>query len=172
MTPRDAEAGACVMVVEAGAAWVSRQVDDGVSEASDRVLVAQQADETPAELSLRALRHCDALTRSGKPLVAGVVVASDTISDDVFQARCQIARAMIRAMAGCDTARLIFAAPSTLSDGGRHELMAIAGTLTAQLRGTRVEVSVRFIDANEKSGTYPALYSARIGKANARANAG
>jgi hypothetical protein len=161
MTPQDADAGACLMIVEAGAGWVSRAVDDGVWDASSRVLVAQQPDETPAELALRASRRAERIARAGRPLEAGVIVAADAASDEVFASRCQMARAMIRAMQGSEAPRLIFAAPSTVSDDGRHELLAIAGTLTTQLAGTRVEVSVRFLEPKEVSGTYPAVHAVR-----------
>lgn len=161
MTPQDADVGACLMIVEAGAGWVSRSVDDGVWDASSRIVVAQQYDETPAELALRASRRADAIARSRKPLEAGVIVASDSASDDVFASRCQIAKSMIHAMHGSEAPRLIFAAPSTLSDTGRHELLAIAGALTSQLAGTPVEVFVRFLEAKERSGTYPAVQPAR-----------
>jgi len=161
MTPQDADVGACLMIVEAGAGWISRSVDDGVWDASARIVVAQQPDETPAELALRASHRADGIARSRKPLEAGVIVASDSVSDDVFASRCQIAKAMIVAMQGSEAPRLIFAAPSTLSDTGRHELLAIAGTLTTQLAGTPVEVFVRFLEPKERSGTYPAVRPAR-----------
>jgi hypothetical protein len=158
MTPQDADAGACLTVVEAGAGWVCKAADDGVSGACARALVAQQPDETPAELALRASRRIEQLVRGG-PIEAGVIVASDAVSDDVFESRCQIARSMIRAMQGAEAPRLIFAAPSTLSDDGRHELLAIAGTLAMQLHGAPVEVFVRFAEPAEISGMYPAVHS-------------
>jgi len=37
--------------------------------------------------------------------------------------------------------------PSTLSDAGRHELLALAGTLMSQLDSSRVQVLVRFAEA-------------------------
>jgi len=161
MTPQDDDAGACLMIVEAGAGRVSRAVDDGVWDASSRIVVAQQPDETPAELALRASRRADGIARSRKPLEAGVIVASDVATDEVFASRCQMARAMIAAMRGSEAPRLIFAAPNTLSDAGRHELLAIVGTLTTQLVGTPVEVFVRFLEPKEQSGTYPIVRPVR-----------
>jgi hypothetical protein len=77
-------------------------------------------------------------------LFLGAIVASDDVREETFEARCQIALAMIRAMRGSKEAKLVIAAPAELSAEGRHQLLAIAGTLASQLGGLPVEVSVRF----------------------------
>ena len=156
---KQADAGACLTVVEWGAEQSSGPTYDGVIGASARATVVQQNDETPAELALRATRRAMRLIRTGAPLEAGVIIASDAINDEVFLCRCQIARAMIRAMQGATAPRLIFVAPSTISDEGRHELFSIAGTLSTQLHGTPIEVSVRFADTREISGLHPVIKS-------------
>jgi hypothetical protein len=66
---------------------------------------------------------------------------------------------MIHAMQGATTPRLIFVAPSTISEEGRHELFSIAGTLSTQLHGTPIEVSVRFADTRQISGLHPVIKS-------------
>jgi hypothetical protein len=151
-----ADLGACLTIVEFGAERSSAS-HDGILDASARAMVVQQADETPAELALRATRRAARLVQAGAALEAGVIVASDVVSDEVFLGRCQIARAMIRAMRGATTPRLIFVAPSTISDEGRHELFSIAGTLATQLHGTPIEVSVRFSDRRQVSGLHPVV---------------
>jgi hypothetical protein len=146
---RNTDTGACLTVVEYGAQRGTEASHDGVVDASTRATVVQQADETPAELALRAMRRAVGLTHSGTPLEAGVIIASDAINDEVFLCRCQIAGAMIRAMRGAVSPRLIFVAPNTISDEGRHELFSIAGTLATQLHGTPIEVSVRFAETRQ-----------------------
>lgn len=156
---QEADAGACLTVVESGAEQSSGTTYDGVIGACERATVVQQNDETPAELALRATRRAMLLVRAGERLEAGVIVASDAINDEVFLCRCQIARAMIRAMSGALAPRLIFVAPSTISEAGRHELFSIAGTLSTQLHGTPIVVSVRFADPRERSGLHPVIKS-------------
>jgi hypothetical protein len=148
------DGGACLTVVEFGAEQTC-DTRDGVTNASARAMVVQQVDETPAELALRATRRAIRLTRSGVPLEAGVIVAGDSVSDELFVCRCQTARAMIRAMRGARAPRLIFVAPSTISEASRHELFSIAGTLASQMQGSPIEVSVRFSERRLDSGLHP-----------------
>jgi hypothetical protein len=157
LNSRDADGGACLAVVEAGSEPNPRATDDGVLNASARVLVMQQYDETPAEFALRATRRATQLTRNGAPLEAGVIIASDVADDDAFLCRCRIARAMIRAMRGATAPRLIFVASSSISEHARHELFSIAGTLSTQLHGTPIEVSVRFAERRPVSGVHPVV---------------
>lgn len=168
LNSRDADVGVCLAVVEAGSEPNSRATDDGVVNASARVMVMQQLDETPAEFALRATRRATQLTRNGAPLEAGVIVASDAADDETFLSRCRIARAMIRAMRGAAAPRLIFVASSMISDQARHELFSLAGTLSTQLHGTPIEVSVRFAE-RRVSGVHPVVrpVAPRIVGANA-----
>jgi hypothetical protein len=136
--------GACLTVVEFGVGEPTAVLDSFAMAAEAHATVVQQVDETPAELATRVVRRVRQLTRGGIPLLAGAIMANEDVGDEAFQGRCQIARAMIRAMRGAPTGSLTFLAPTSLSDEGRHELLAIAGTLASQLRGMPVEVSVRF----------------------------
>ncbi len=141
--------GACIVVVEQGVPPLQALDQNGICDACLRAVVAQQHDETPAELALRVARRIERLTRQGTPLEAGVFVASDATDDDVFTSRCLMARAMLRGMSAAHEPRLVFEVPSTLSDAGRHELLALAGTLMSQLDSSRVQVLVRFADAEK-----------------------
>ncbi len=142
--------GACIVIVEQGVPPLESLDPDGICDTCLRAVVAQQYDETPAELALRVARRIERLTRQGTPLEAGVFVASDTTDDDVFASRCLMARAMLRGMAAAREPRLVFEVPSTVSDAGRHELLALAGTLTSQLDSSHVQVLVRFAPTQER----------------------
>ncbi len=162
------EVGACLTVVEVGAPG-GAEAHDGVDGASARAVVVQQDDETPAELALRATRRTTRLIRNGTALEAGVIIVGDESGDDMFLSRCQIARVMIRAMRGAIAPRLIFIAPSSISDEARHELFSIAGTLATQLHGTSIEVSVRFSEQRRWStGTHRRAVPLRERSAAAR----
>lgn len=143
--------GACIVIVEQGVPPLESLDPDGICDACVRAVVAQQFDETPAELALRVARRIERLTRQGTPLEAGVFVASDATDDEVFASRCLMARAMLRGMGEAREPRLVFEVPSTLSEDGRHELLALAGTLTSQLDGSDVEVLLRFVQVAEES---------------------
>lgn len=134
---------ACIVVVENGVARIP-QIDDPACSLTDRAIIAQSPDETPAELAVRVIRRAQELARNRTPVQCAVIAASDAVDDEVFASRCRIARALVRAMEGAPKANLSFVAPGTLSDDGRHELLSIAGTLAMQLHHVPVEVSVRF----------------------------
>jgi len=134
---------ACIMVVESGVRGIPA-IDEPSCPATERAVIAQQPDETPAELAVRVIRRAEELVRNKSPVECAVIIASDAVADEVFASRCTIARTLVRAMEGAPRAKLIFVPPPSLSDEGRHELLSIAGTLAVQLSHVPVEVSVRF----------------------------
>jgi hypothetical protein len=159
---------ACILVVERGVESIPSISEPGCV-ATERAIIAQQPDETPVELSARVIRRAQELARQKTPIECAVIVASDAVQDDVFAARCHMARALVRAMEGAPRARLVFALPASLSDEGRHELLSIAGTLALHLSHVPVEVNVRFQpqleDAEPHSETRlrkPSVYSAVV----------
>jgi hypothetical protein len=137
---------ACILVVERGVEKIPT-IDDDACDAAERAIIAQQPDETPADLAVRVVRRAEELGRRGLQLGSAVFAASEVVSDEVFASRCRMARALVKAMESAPHARLLFIPPSTLSDDGRHELLSIAGTLAMDLCHVPVEVSVRFQQA-------------------------
>lgn len=134
---------ACILVVERGA---DRMPSIAVPDcgATERAVIAQQPDEDPGVLAGRVIRRAAELARHEIPLECAVILTSNEISPDVLSSRCRMARALVRAMKGAPSARLLFVPQATLCDEGRHELLSIAGTLALQLDHVPVEVSVRF----------------------------
>jgi hypothetical protein len=118
--------------------------------ATERAVIAQQPDEDPGVLAGRVIRRVSELARQQTPLECAVIVTSNEISPDVLASRCRMARALVRAMEGAPSARLLFVPQATLCDEGRHELLSIAGTLALQLDHVPVEVSVRFDPPREE----------------------
>jgi len=78
--------------------------------------------------------------------MAVVLAGSGEPADEIFQARCLIASAVLKHMADANHGKLAFAAAEHLKPEARHELMALVGTLTNQLVGTEISISVRFED--------------------------
>jgi hypothetical protein len=152
------------VVVETGARWpiwlteMQRAVPDVVVVAADR-------DSTPAELALRVLQRLQALeAESSRVEMAAVLAGNAPPSDEVFEARCRVARAVLRHMATSGTGKLAFAAPSNLPDSSRHELMALVGTLTDQLVGTQMSISIRFGDSRQSQQMRAPRGKAGIGR--------
>ncbi len=142
----------CVVVMEAGGEWPDFvEADD--QRPVNWAVVPQQPDETPAELALRAAHRVEALVASGAALDTVVIAAGSRHNDEVFAARCAVARALIQAMSASRGSRLLFSAPATLPPSARHELIALAGTLAAQSRDTALDVGVRFDQPGDRSSS-------------------
>ena len=147
---RTSEQRVCVVVLEAGGEWpdfVETDADHPISWA----VIPQQPDETPAELGLRAQKRVEAIVHSGAALDTVVIAAGSHHNDQIFAARCGVARALIHVMSGTQGRRLVFSAPSTLPASARHDLIALAGTLAGQVRGTQLDVGVRFEEPHGRS---------------------
>lgn len=130
----------CVVVMEAGGEWPSFVEREGPA---NWAVIPQQPGETPGELALRASRRVAALAEHGAPIGTVIIAAGAECDDHVFAARCAVARSLIQAMGGRG-GQLLFSAPARLPDAARHELIALAGTLASQVRGTSLDVGVRF----------------------------
>ncbi len=140
----------CVVVMEAGGEWPDFVESDN-GRPVNWAVVPQQPDETPAELALRATHRVEALVSGGAALDTVVIAAGSRHNDEVFAARCSVARALIQEMNARGGSRLLFSAPANLPTSARHELIALAGTLAAQSHGTPLDVGVRFDEPRDRS---------------------
>lgn len=132
----------CVVVMEAAGEWPAFVEREG---SANWAVIAQQPGETPGELALRSSRRVSTLTEHGARIDTVIVAAGPHCDDDVFAARCAVARSLIQAM-GTSRGRLLFSAPAKLPEAARHELVALAGTLANQVRGTSLTVGVKFAE--------------------------
>ncbi len=134
--------GACTIVIEAGAEWPAFGHEPAGTDI--HAVIPQQPDETPAELALRAADRVASLGRGGASVQSVVIAVGAVHDDEVFAARCSVARALIAELGAGGEAELTFSAPALLTDGARHELLALAGTLASQAYGSAFSVNVRF----------------------------
>jgi hypothetical protein len=157
-------AGILFVVVETGGqwpAWLSKLQ----RVVHDVVVVAADPDGTPAELALRVLNRLQSLEASKDHAQMAVVLAgTSSAHDEVFEARCLMARALLRHMAAEKTGKLVYSAGSRLPDDARHELMALVGTLTEQLIGTQMSISIRFGDPEDSHAVARRPSRAGIGR--------
>lgn len=142
MTREAGRQGACTVVIERGGEWPV--VGHEMSGLDINAVIPQQPGETPAELGLRAAERVASLGRRGAFVQSVVIAVGVAHDDEVFAARCIVARALVAQLDGRREADLVFCAPALLTDGARHELLALAGTLASQAYGSALSVSVRF----------------------------
>lgn len=125
-------------------------VEECRDQTPDAIVIAQQRDETPAELALRVVRRLHALEARGRTVSTSVLAAGDGSDDEIFEARCRVARALLTHMSLQNASGgLVFAAREAGADEARHELMSLAGTLMEQLAGTDLSIGLRFGRAAE-----------------------
>lgn len=133
-----------LVIMEHGAAWPS-WVEECRTQTPDAIVISQQGDETPAELALRVFRRLQALEARGRSVATSVLAAGDGSDDEVFEARCRVARALLGHMSvQGQSGGLVFAGHEAGDAQGRHELMSLAGLLMDQLAGTDLSIGLRF----------------------------
>lgn len=149
----DPQPGMLFVIAEAGSRWPS-WLANYQRVVPDVAVVASDADATPAELALRALKRLQTIESHGSRVRMAVVLAGPgEPPDEVFQARCLVASAVLKHMAGDNQGKLAFAASDSTLPEARHELLALVGTLTNQLVGTALSISVRFEPVKAAAGS-------------------
>jgi hypothetical protein len=148
------ERGVVLVIMESGSEWPA-WVEPLAGLIGHAVVVAQEPESPPAELALRAIHKISTLERVDRPVVMGVVAAGQhaaSDNDDVFAARCLIARAMLTQMSGLGSGSIVFSCPEQTPDRARADLLELAGTLTNQLAGSDLSVGLRFETAPRSCG--------------------
>lgn len=127
----------CLLIMEVGSrrpSWLG---------SPDAAVVLVQPPEEPAfDFASRAIGTISGLTGRLRRVV---VAAGWESGDEVFDARCRIARAAAAGVA-LKAGSLLFSCHQEIGVGVRHELFAIAGVLIEEVADTRVGVAVRFED--------------------------
>jgi hypothetical protein len=133
-----------LVIMEHGSTWPS-WVEECRTRTPDAIVIAQQNDEAPAELALRVMHRLGVLEARGRTVATSVLAAGDGSDDEIFEARCRVARALLDHMSSQGSSGgLVFAGHGAGYAEGRHELMSLAGTLMDQLAGTELSIGLRF----------------------------
>jgi hypothetical protein len=88
----------------------------------------------------------DILRRGQQSVRVAVLACNGDTDAEVERYRAKIARTLMTAVTGTTFGRLVLSASRGASLPVRQELLALAGTLTDQLRGTSATVSLRFTE--------------------------
>ena len=141
-----------ILVLEQGAAWPER-LATWRQAATDTVVIAQDAQEHPFLLARRVESRTARLLAEGRPIVAAVLAVGSGApaldQRDATEGRTRVTRALLRTLheSRGEPGTLWIGAPAHLSDADRHDLLALAGTLTTLLQGSGVTIAVRFGEA-------------------------
>jgi hypothetical protein len=118
------------------------------------VAIAQTADERPVDFALRAIERIARLERKGRWAAEVTLAVGQNDGDSLLATRALVARALLQHLMNTRESVLVLHADRGANDGSRHELMALAGTLTTELVGSSVMVRVRFTESerDDQSG--------------------
>lgn len=129
---------ASVIVIEAGAPWPTRELDDREGGEQDRVVLSQGPREDLLSFSRRVQSRIGALVERGTRIHRAVMSASNNPSLEAAVARQRITRALLTARGHGEPSELVLFARG---DGGpRHDLFGLAGALC---EGLETECAVR-----------------------------
>ncbi len=129
-----------LVVMEPGSEWPGH-----IGQDSNLVAFSHKGEK----LLQRTREELDTLRRDQQS-VRVAVLACNGETDGEAEAdgyRAQVARALLLAVTGTTFGRLILSVSGGVSLGVRQELLALAGVLSEELRGTTVTVSLRFTEA-------------------------
>ncbi len=141
-----------ILVLEQGAIW-PEHLADWRQGATGTVVIAQDEHEHPFLLARRVESRAARLLAEGRPIVAAILAVGARAGAhdprDEADGRARVARALLRALheSRSEPGTLWMAASSPLTNAARHDLLALAGTLTALLHGSGVTIAVRFGEA-------------------------
>jgi hypothetical protein len=134
-----------IAVMERGSAWpVCMQHCRRFTP--DSAVIAQDADETPAQLAERVHKRVRELTAHGRQVSTGVIAAADVTGQDQTSARVRIALVLLQSMRGRDTeqGKLCLVGSEQMGPAARQQLMALTGMLLSELSGPPPVIDVRF----------------------------
>jgi len=140
-----------VVVLELGASWPT-WLAEYQKHAPDSVVLAQSSGESGAEFAHRIARKMDEIALREAAIHAGFLVSNGKLDEEAVLARERICSLLLRVMVQKERGELVLAADVKTGDDFRHELFSLAGTLCDELRGSPVNVRVRFDTLRPTSG--------------------
>jgi hypothetical protein len=128
---------ATLVAMESGSEWPAQIGDSTV------VGLASSGDD---DLVQRTRATLDLLRRDRHHVRVAVVTCNAETGAAAGSRRASLARTLLDAVTGSIRERLILSASDRASDQLRRELFALAGELTAELRGSTATVSLWFME--------------------------
>jgi len=129
-----------LVVMEPGSEWPRH-----MGNHTNLIAFSQRGEK----LLQRTEEELETLRRGQQNVRVAVLACNGETGGEVDGCRAQIARTLLGAVTRTTFGRLVLSAPGgRISLGVRHELLALAGALTEQLRGTTATVSLRFTEAS------------------------
>lgn len=124
-----------LVVMEPGSEWPGH-----VGQNSNLVAFSQKGEK----LLQRTREELEALRRDQHNVRVAVLACNGEIDGEANGYRVQVAHTLLGAVTGTTFGRLVLSAGGGASLLVRQELLALAGILSEQLRGTTATVSLRF----------------------------
>jgi|HubBroStandDraft_6_1064221.scaffolds.fasta_scaffold312203_2 hypothetical protein len=128
-----------LVAMESGSEWPGY-----VGHHSNLVAFSQPREK----LLQRIQEELDALRRSLQSVRVAVLACNGDTGGEAYSCRAEIARSLLAAVMGTTFGRLVLSASGCASLRLCQELIALAGVLSEQLRGTSATVSLRFTEAS------------------------
>jgi hypothetical protein len=131
-----------MIVMESGSEWPGQ-----IGDATDLVAFGHGCDD----LLQRTQDRLGVLQRSKQVIRVAVLACNAVTGKAAAVGRAQLARALLGAVARTNSGRFVLSASRRTSQQLLQELLALAGALAEELRGTSTTVSLRFTEAPRTS---------------------
>jgi hypothetical protein len=130
-----------LIVMEPGSEWPGH-----VGDHSNLVAFSQKGEK----MLQRTQERLDTLRRGQQSVRVAVLACNEEAEGSAGGCRAKIARTLLAAVKDTTFGRLVLSAKGGASHRLRQELLALAGTLSDELRGTTATVSLRFPEASRR----------------------
>ena len=145
-----APSGVRLMVVESGA----RLPDASACGAPSDTVVLQERAGHASELADALTRHIARAERAGRQIEEAMILVANDNHAVSRRTRLLLARELVAHQIRSGGGEMLFWAAGHAADGARHELLALAGTLTSELGTSPVSIRVLF---GERRSAMPAI---------------
>ncbi len=140
-----------LVIMEAGARWPAG-LEELQARYSRAIVESQPPGEAPSDFTRRVVRRVRGLLDAGERIDRVVLSLAPNAQPSLLACRYRMARAAVAGMTRHGVGRLVLFSEDGAPDELKHQLFAFADALFDGLRGTQVEVSVRFSSSKAGSG--------------------
>jgi hypothetical protein len=142
-----------VVVLEEGAEYPS-WIAEYQRRAPNCVVIAHMNGESMEDLASRVVRRLPELNGE---LRVGIVACAPTVDEVHLALREQLCRTLLVSLNPRGGGEVVLAASLSGSDGSKHAIFELAGSLCERLRGSNRVVRVRFSSGRAESGLLPSV---------------
>lgn len=135
------------VIVECGSTW-----HPAPAAPTDPLVIHQAPREAACDLSRRVVGAIKWLTQCGCSIGHAVLVTSESVTNEVIEARYAMVRALLTSGVLAPGARVVLVGDERLPPAARHGLLGLAGAVIAEVGSVPLQFDIRLGSVVETDG--------------------